>query len=181
MEIDGDTPASHFHRELGKLMLDICGVSREGSKLERAIEEIPAIREEFWSKLKVGGDVVPFSRIGKRTVDSKTGETTYTYYGVTLHEGPNVVALTRFLASLSQRSRFVWVSVTIQLLADSITELFVLGEQLAGCFALRRRKFVSEPLVELVPLVRVLTVRVDAVLHCSLEVGESCSGRTTQC
>ncbi len=56
MEIDGDTPASHFHRELGKLMLDICGVSREGSRLERAIEEIPGIREEFWSRLKVGGD-----------------------------------------------------------------------------------------------------------------------------
>ena len=35
-------------------------------------------------------------------------------------EGANVVALTRFLASLSQRSKFVWVSVTIQLLADSI-------------------------------------------------------------
>ena len=45
-------------------------------------------------ELKVGGDVVPFSRIGKRTVDSKTGETTYTYYGVALREGPNVVALT---------------------------------------------------------------------------------------
>ncbi len=56
MAIDGDTPASHFHRDLGKLMIDICGVSREGPKLERAIEEIPAIREEFWSKLKVGGD-----------------------------------------------------------------------------------------------------------------------------
>ncbi len=56
MAIDGDTPASHFHRELGKLMLDICGVSREGPKLERAIEEIPSIREEFWAKLKVGGD-----------------------------------------------------------------------------------------------------------------------------
>lgn len=56
MSIDGDRPTSHFHRELGKLMLDICGVSREGSKLERAIEQIPSIREEFWSKLKVGGD-----------------------------------------------------------------------------------------------------------------------------
>ncbi|MEA2784768.1 MAG: hypothetical protein QOF71_872, partial [Candidatus Eremiobacteraeota bacterium] len=45
-------------------------------------------------ELKVGDAVIPFSRIGKRTVDSKTGETRYTYYGVTLQPGPNTVALT---------------------------------------------------------------------------------------
>jgi succinate dehydrogenase / fumarate reductase flavoprotein subunit len=56
MAIDGKTPTSHFHRELGKLMLDACGVSRTGPKLERALEEIPQIREQFWSDLKVGGD-----------------------------------------------------------------------------------------------------------------------------
>jgi succinate dehydrogenase / fumarate reductase flavoprotein subunit len=56
MEIDGKTPTSHFHRELGKLMLDVCGVSRSGEKLEKALDEIPAIRERFWSDLKVGGN-----------------------------------------------------------------------------------------------------------------------------
>jgi hypothetical protein len=45
-------------------------------------------------ELKVGDAVVPFSRIGKRTVDEKTGETRYTYYGVELQPGPNVVTLT---------------------------------------------------------------------------------------
>jgi hypothetical protein len=45
-------------------------------------------------ELKVGGEVVPFARIGKRTVDVKTGVTTYTYYGVTLQPGPNAIALT---------------------------------------------------------------------------------------
>jgi len=45
-------------------------------------------------ELKVGDTVIPFSRIGKRTVDSKTGDTRYTYYGVTLQPGPNTVALT---------------------------------------------------------------------------------------
>jgi hypothetical protein len=45
-------------------------------------------------ELKVGDAVIPFSRIGKRTVDSKTGDTRYTYYGVTLQPGPNTVALT---------------------------------------------------------------------------------------
>jgi hypothetical protein len=45
-------------------------------------------------ELKVSGEVVPFSRIGKRTVDTKTGATIYTYYGVMLHAGPNEVDLT---------------------------------------------------------------------------------------
>ncbi|MBV9440475.1 MAG: hypothetical protein JOZ24_10830, partial [Candidatus Eremiobacteraeota bacterium] len=45
-------------------------------------------------ELKVGDAVIPFSRIGKRTVDTKTGVTRYTYYGVALQPGPNVVALT---------------------------------------------------------------------------------------
>jgi succinate dehydrogenase / fumarate reductase flavoprotein subunit len=56
LAIDGHTPTSHFHRELGKLMLDVCGISREGAKLERALTELPAIREQFWSDVKVGGD-----------------------------------------------------------------------------------------------------------------------------
>ena len=45
-------------------------------------------------EVKVGGEVVPFARIGKRTVDVKTGVTTFTYYGVTLPPGPNEIALT---------------------------------------------------------------------------------------
>jgi hypothetical protein len=45
-------------------------------------------------ELKVGDAVIPFSRIGKRTVDAKTGDTRYTYYGVALQPGPNTVALT---------------------------------------------------------------------------------------
>ncbi|HTW82998.1 MAG TPA: hypothetical protein VMD91_02885 [Candidatus Sulfotelmatobacter sp.] len=45
-------------------------------------------------ELKVGGEVIPFSRIGKRTVDTKTGQTIYTYYGVVLRAGANDVQLT---------------------------------------------------------------------------------------
>ncbi len=62
LAVDGDTPTRHFHRELGKLMLDVCGVSREGPKLEKAIEEIPAIREQFWSDVKVGGDAMSLNQ-----------------------------------------------------------------------------------------------------------------------
>jgi succinate dehydrogenase / fumarate reductase flavoprotein subunit len=56
LAVDGSTPTSHFHRELGKLMLDSCGVARSGPGLQKALDEIPAIRESFWSDLKVGGD-----------------------------------------------------------------------------------------------------------------------------
>ncbi|HZO95031.1 MAG TPA: hypothetical protein VFB22_14900 [Candidatus Baltobacteraceae bacterium] len=45
-------------------------------------------------EVKVHDELVPFSRIGKRTIDDKTGETRYTYYGVPLAPGPNVVTLT---------------------------------------------------------------------------------------
>jgi succinate dehydrogenase / fumarate reductase flavoprotein subunit len=56
LAVDGSTPTSYFHRELGKLMLDACGVARSGPGLENALAEIPAIRDSFWSDLKVGGD-----------------------------------------------------------------------------------------------------------------------------
>jgi succinate dehydrogenase / fumarate reductase flavoprotein subunit len=62
LSIDGKTPTRHFHRELGKLMLDVCGVSREGPRLEKAIEEIPQIRERFFSELKVGGDAMSLNQ-----------------------------------------------------------------------------------------------------------------------
>ena len=53
---DGTTPASHFHRELGKIMLDSCGVSRSRPKLAQALKDIPEVGHQFWSELKVGGD-----------------------------------------------------------------------------------------------------------------------------
>jgi succinate dehydrogenase / fumarate reductase flavoprotein subunit len=56
LAVDGKTPTSYFHRELGKLMLETCGVARAGPKLEQALAELPNIREQFWSDLKVGGD-----------------------------------------------------------------------------------------------------------------------------
>ena len=43
-------------------MLDVCGVSREGPKLEKALQEIPAIREAFWSDVKVGGDAMSLNQ-----------------------------------------------------------------------------------------------------------------------
>jgi len=53
--VGGKRSVDSFHRELGTLMWDECGMSRSASGLKRALEKIPAIREEFWSNLRVGG------------------------------------------------------------------------------------------------------------------------------
>ncbi len=48
------TPDS-FHRELGQLVWDNCGMSRNAANLEKAIERIPELREEFWETIMVPG------------------------------------------------------------------------------------------------------------------------------
>jgi succinate dehydrogenase / fumarate reductase flavoprotein subunit len=48
------TPAS-FHRELGQIMWDHCGMARDADGLRKAMERIPALREEFWQNLMVPG------------------------------------------------------------------------------------------------------------------------------
>ena len=47
--------ADHFHREVGKVMWDECGMSRRAEGLKAAIERIRALREEFQADLYVGG------------------------------------------------------------------------------------------------------------------------------
>jgi succinate dehydrogenase / fumarate reductase flavoprotein subunit len=56
MSIDGHTPPRLLHRELGRLMIENCGITRSAAKLEKALGEIPNIREQFWSDLKIGGE-----------------------------------------------------------------------------------------------------------------------------
>ena len=53
--IKGRKPADHFHKKLGKLLWDHCGVSRNESGLKDCIESIKDLREEFWDNLKVPG------------------------------------------------------------------------------------------------------------------------------
>ncbi len=48
------TPAS-FHRELGKLLWDNCGMGRTAKRLEAALARIPALRQEFWDTILVPG------------------------------------------------------------------------------------------------------------------------------
>jgi succinate dehydrogenase / fumarate reductase, flavoprotein subunit len=51
--IGGTTPATEFHRELGNLMLDKCGITRDRPGLELALSEISGIRREFWDDLRI--------------------------------------------------------------------------------------------------------------------------------
>lgn len=49
------TPAS-FHRELGKLMWNNCGMARTDASLQLNLEKIPELREEFWKNVTVTGE-----------------------------------------------------------------------------------------------------------------------------
>ncbi|MDP2137498.1 MAG: fumarate reductase/succinate dehydrogenase flavoprotein subunit [Candidatus Didemnitutus sp.] len=51
----GKEPVSHFHKRLGKIMWDHCGMARTKEGLEQALQKIPALREEFWANVRVPG------------------------------------------------------------------------------------------------------------------------------
>jgi succinate dehydrogenase / fumarate reductase flavoprotein subunit len=56
MSSQGERSPDSFHRELGQLMWDYCGMARTKEGLQTALQRIPALREEFHSNLKVVGD-----------------------------------------------------------------------------------------------------------------------------
>jgi len=55
LAINGRRTVDSFHRQLGKIVWDYCGMSRTGSGLENAIGQIRALRDEFWQDVKVVG------------------------------------------------------------------------------------------------------------------------------
>jgi succinate dehydrogenase / fumarate reductase flavoprotein subunit len=55
LEIRGSRTVDDFHRELGRLMWNNCGMSRNRAGLEEALEKIPRLREEFWKDVRVLG------------------------------------------------------------------------------------------------------------------------------
>jgi len=55
LSINGKRSAESFHRDLGKVIWGKCGMSRTKEGLETALQEIPAIREEFWQNVSVPG------------------------------------------------------------------------------------------------------------------------------
>ncbi|TGL57435.1 fumarate reductase/succinate dehydrogenase flavoprotein subunit [Leptospira ognonensis] len=55
LSINGKRTPDDFHRQLGKIMWDKCGMARNEKGLKEAIQTIGSIKEEFWKNLKVTG------------------------------------------------------------------------------------------------------------------------------
>jgi succinate dehydrogenase / fumarate reductase flavoprotein subunit len=55
LNINGSRPVDYFHRRLGHLMIEYCGLARSKEGLEKAISEIQGLKDEFWKDLKVLG------------------------------------------------------------------------------------------------------------------------------
>jgi succinate dehydrogenase / fumarate reductase flavoprotein subunit len=53
--VKGHRTVESFHRELGKIMWDYCGMGRTREGLKTALQKIPVLREEFWKNLTVVG------------------------------------------------------------------------------------------------------------------------------
>jgi succinate dehydrogenase / fumarate reductase, flavoprotein subunit len=59
--IKGSKSVDHFHKRLGKIMWDKCGMARNEKGLKEAIQEIRALREEFWKDVRVTGTADEFN------------------------------------------------------------------------------------------------------------------------
>jgi succinate dehydrogenase / fumarate reductase flavoprotein subunit len=55
LSVDGSRTVDSFHRELGRVMWEHCGMARNARGLSLALAEIPRIREEFWRDVNVTG------------------------------------------------------------------------------------------------------------------------------
>ncbi|MFN8092874.1 MAG: fumarate reductase/succinate dehydrogenase flavoprotein subunit [Vicinamibacteria bacterium] len=55
LSVKGRRTVTSFHRELGKIMWEHCGMARNKAGLEAALQKIPALREEFWQNVTVPG------------------------------------------------------------------------------------------------------------------------------
>ncbi len=53
----GENTVDYYHKILGKIMWEKCGMSRNAEGLKEAISEIQALRAEFWDKVKVPGKI----------------------------------------------------------------------------------------------------------------------------
>jgi len=62
LSIDGSRSVDSFHKELGHLMWEKCGMERDAGRLAEAIEAIPRLREEFWRDVRVLGSGESFNQ-----------------------------------------------------------------------------------------------------------------------
>jgi succinate dehydrogenase / fumarate reductase flavoprotein subunit len=55
LSVNGSQTVDFFHRELGRICWDLCGMSRESGGLLEALERIPELRERYWREVRVAG------------------------------------------------------------------------------------------------------------------------------
>ncbi|MFL6291113.1 MAG: fumarate reductase/succinate dehydrogenase flavoprotein subunit, partial [Thermoanaerobaculia bacterium] len=55
MSVNGQRTADSFHRQLGRIVWDYCGIARTAEGLKKALQLIPELRQEFWANLKLVG------------------------------------------------------------------------------------------------------------------------------
>ncbi len=61
MSIKGTKSVESFHKRLGKIMWEKCGMARNENGLTEAIAEIQALRKEFWKDVKIPGGITEFN------------------------------------------------------------------------------------------------------------------------
>jgi succinate dehydrogenase / fumarate reductase flavoprotein subunit len=54
--VNGSRSVDYFHRELGKILWDNCGMERSADSLKKALGEIPPLRDEFYADVRVLGE-----------------------------------------------------------------------------------------------------------------------------
>lgn len=62
----GKKTVDEFHRELGLIMWDKCGMARNEAGLKEALNQIPKLREEFWENVNVTGSPGTFNQVLER-------------------------------------------------------------------------------------------------------------------
>ncbi|MGW0483756.1 fumarate reductase/succinate dehydrogenase flavoprotein subunit [Nonomuraea sp. NPDC003214] len=63
LAVNGTRTPDSFHRELGKLMWDYCGMERTEESLRKALDRIPELRKEFWENVKVSGTAEELNQV----------------------------------------------------------------------------------------------------------------------
>jgi succinate dehydrogenase / fumarate reductase flavoprotein subunit len=62
MNTKGSQSVESFHKRLGKIIWDKCGMARNAEGLKEAIQQVRKLKEEFWNDVRIPGDINEFNR-----------------------------------------------------------------------------------------------------------------------
>ncbi|MGH7664631.1 MAG: FAD-binding protein, partial [Gemmatimonadaceae bacterium] len=62
LAVDGKLSVDHFHRELGRIVWEYCGMARSRDGLETALERIPELRDRYWREVRVTGSAASLNQ-----------------------------------------------------------------------------------------------------------------------